>query len=92
VAANSNFNTEKEALYQWLVPFPGFFHVEKQALYPVGKEILDGLGLQELAAHCGLSSAQVENVIQHSLARNNRKMLFNVACALSLRISDVVLG
>jgi hypothetical protein len=64
VAANSNFNTENVALHKWLVPFPGFFHVEKQALYPIAKELLDGLGLQELAAHCGLPSANVANVLQ----------------------------
>ena len=32
-------------MHEWLIPFPGFFHAEKQAMYSVCKEMLDGLGL-----------------------------------------------
>jgi hypothetical protein len=79
-------------LHKWLVPFPGFFRWEKQANYAVAKGFLDGMGLQEMAACCGLSAANVRNILSHSHARNNRGMLCNIACAMVLRVIDVCLA
>lgn len=37
-------------LHNWLFPFSGFLHAEKQAMYSLCKEMLDGLGLEEMEA------------------------------------------
>ena len=79
-------------IHEWLIPFPGFFHIEKQSLYPLCKEMLDGLGLQELARCCGLSDSQVENILQHSHARNNRAVVFSICAALIIHASDIIVS
>lgn len=62
-------------LHEWLIPFPGFFHTEKQSMYSLCKEMLDGIGLSELAECAGLSDAHVNNILKHGHARNNRALL-----------------
>ena len=83
---------EALSLHEWLVPYPGFFHAEKQAMYSLCKEMLDGLGLEELAGCTGLSKSQVENILSHSHARNNRAVLFNLACAMIIHLTDILVG
>ncbi|PXF44647.1 hypothetical protein BWQ96_05589 [Gracilariopsis chorda] len=86
-------STAKLLLHEWMVPFPGLFHAEKQAMYSLCKEMLDGLGLEELAGCAGLSDAHVANIITHSHARNNRAVLFNRACAMIIHlIENLLLG
>ena len=77
-------------LHEWLVPFPGFFHAEKQAMYSICKELLHGVGLHELADCSGLSDAQVRNVLKHSHARDNQAFLFSLTCALVIHTIDIV--
>ena len=50
--------SEALPLHEWLVPYPGFFHAEKQAIYSLCKEMVDGLGVEELASCSGLSKSQ----------------------------------
>lgn len=76
-------------LHEWLVPFPGFFHAEKQALYSLCKELLHGIGLQELAQCSGLSNTQIRKVLTHSHARDNRAFLFSLTCALVIHSIDI---
>ena len=83
-------SSSKTRVQEWLIPFPGFFHVEKQSLYPVCKEIIDCLGLQELAECAGRSRSQVDNILKHSHARNNRSLLFSVCAALIIHTTDMV--
>lgn len=78
-------------LHEWLIPFPGFFHAEKQAMYSLCKEMLDGLGLEELAGCAGLSNSHVANFMKHSHARNNRAVLFNLACSMIVHLTDLTL-
>ena len=89
---NSGSNAEYGELkvHEWLIPFPGFFHVEKQSLYPLCKEMLHGLGLTELAECAGLSLSQVQNILKHSHARNNRSLLFSICGALIIHTSDLI--
>lgn len=47
-------------VHERLIPFPGFFHVEKRGQCPLAKEILHGLGLTELEECAGLSSSLVQ--------------------------------
>ena len=54
--------------------------------------MLDGLGLQELARCCGLSDSQVENIIQHSHARNNRAVVFSICAAVIIHASDIIVS
>lgn len=80
-----------EELHEWLIPFPGFFHAKKRAIYSLCKEMLDGLGLQELAACSGLSPSHVDKFLKHSQARNNRSVLFNLASAMIIHLIDLLL-
>ena len=41
-------------VHKSVITFPGLFHIEKQSLYPLCKEMLHGIGLEELAACSGL--------------------------------------
>lgn len=82
---------EELPLHEWLIPFPGFFHAEKQALYAICKEMLDGLSLEELAKCAGLSSSIVDKILKLSHARNNRAVLFNLACAMIIHLIEVIL-
>ncbi|PXF48824.1 hypothetical protein BWQ96_01380 [Gracilariopsis chorda] len=75
-------------LHEWIVPFPGFLNAEKQSMYLLCKDMLDGLGLEELAGCAGLSDAHVANIITHFHARNNRAVLFNLACAMIIYLID----
>ena len=77
-------------VHPWLIPFPGFFHIEKQSLYPVCKELLYGLGLEEMAACSALSKSQVENILKHSHSRNDRAVLFNICAAMVVHASDII--
>ena len=77
-------------LHEWMVPLPSFFHAEKQAMYSLCKEMLDGLGLEELASCAVLSKSQVTNIMGHSHARNNRAVLFNLACSMVIHITDMM--
>lgn len=77
-------------VHEWVIPFPGFFHIEKQSLYPLCKEMLHGIRLEELAACSGFSRSQVDNILKHSHARNNRAVLFNICAAMILHTSDIV--
>lgn len=79
-------------LHEWFIPFSGFFHAEKQIMYSLSKEMLDGLGLEELAACAGLSPSHVSNILTHSHARNNRAVLFNLACAIIIRLIDMAVA
>lgn len=38
----------------------------------------------------GLSESQVENFLSHSHARNNRAVLFSLACAMTIHLGDMV--
>ena len=67
------------------------FHVEKQFLYPICREMLYGLGLKEMARKAGLSPGQVDNILKHGHARNNRAVLFNICAAMLIHLTDVVL-
>lgn len=78
-------------VHECLVPFPGLFHAKKQAMYSIFKEILDGLGLDEIVACAGLFKGQVSNILTHSHALNNRAVLFNFACAMIIHITDMLL-
>lgn len=78
-------------LHEWLVPFPGFFHAEKQAMYSLCKEMLDGLGLSEFAECVGLSSEHTKNILKHSHSRNNRAFLFSLTCAIIIHASEIVM-
>lgn len=82
--------SRKLKIHEWLVPIPGFFHAEKQAMYSLYKEMLDGVGLQELASCAGLSQSIVSKILKHSHARNNRAVLFNLCCAMILHVIDIV--
>lgn len=88
--STSNQMDKGTFIYEWLIPFPGFFHIEKQSLYPLCKEILHGLGLKELAEVSGLSASQLNNISHYSHARNNRAVLFNICAALLLHVIDIV--
>ncbi|PXF42589.1 hypothetical protein BWQ96_07684 [Gracilariopsis chorda] len=79
-------------LHEWMVPFPGFFHVEKQCLYPLCREMLYGLGLNEMALKAGLTNSQAEKILKHSDARNNRSVLFNICAAMIMHTSEIVLA
>lgn len=59
-------------------------------MYSLCKEMLDGLGLEEMAGCSGLSKSQVENILGHSHARNNRAVLFNLACAMVIHLTDML--
>ena len=83
-------SSSRTRVHEWLKPFPGFFHVENQSLYPVCKEMLDFLGLQELAECSGLSRSQVVNILKHVHARNNHSLHFNVCAALIIYTTDLV--
>ena len=91
VSSSSTFSGTEPCLHEWLVPFTGFFHAEKQAMYAHCKEMLDGLGLEEIARCAGLSKSQVSNIISHSHARNNRAVLFNLSCAMVFHVTDMLL-
>ncbi|PXF44754.1 hypothetical protein BWQ96_05513 [Gracilariopsis chorda] len=78
-------------LHEWMVPFHGFFHVDKQCLYPLCREMLYGLGLKEMALKAGLKNLQAEIILKHSHARNNRSVLFNICAAKIMHTSDIVL-
>ena len=88
---NDDTNVDNLRIHEWLVPFPGFFHIEKQSLYPLCKEILHGLGLEEMARCYGLSKSQIENILHHSHARNNRAVIFSICAALIIHTTDIVL-
>ena len=77
-------------LHEWMVPLPGFFHTEKQAMYSLCKEMLDGLGLEELASCAGLSKSQVANIVSQSNAHNIRAVLFNLACSMVIHITGML--
>ena len=77
-------------LHEWMVPLPSFFHTGKHAVYSLCKEMLDGLGLEEHASCAGLSKSQVANIMSHSHARNNRAVLFNLACSMVIHITDML--
>ena len=77
-------------VHQWLIPFLGFFQIEKQSLYPLCNEMLHGLGLEEMAACSGLSKSHVENILKHSHARNNCAVLFNICTAMVVHASDII--
>ncbi|PXF47001.1 hypothetical protein BWQ96_03191 [Gracilariopsis chorda] len=85
-----NSPTNEVKVHEWLIPFPGFFHVEKQSLYPLCKEMLHGLGLTELSGCCGLSKSQVDNILKHSHARNNRAVVFSICAALVIHTVDLI--
>ncbi|PXF48450.1 hypothetical protein BWQ96_01619 [Gracilariopsis chorda] len=78
-------------LHEWMIPFPGFFHAEKQAMYALCKEMLDGLGIEELARCAGFSPSILENILKHAHARNNRPVLLNLACAMIIHLVDITL-
>lgn len=59
-------------------------------MYSLCKEMLDGVGLLEIAACAGLSNSLVSGILKHSHARNNRAVLFNLACAIIVHLSDIV--
>lgn len=75
-------------VHEWMIPFPGFFHCENQAIYSVSKEMMKGLCLEELGACAGLSNALVANILHHSHAGNNRAVLFNFACSFIIHVFD----
>ena len=77
-------------LHEWMVPLTGFFHTEKQAMYSLCKEMLDGLGLEELASCAGLSKSQVAIIMSRSHAQKNRAVLFNLAFSMVIHITDML--
>ena len=68
---------------------PAFFHAEKQALYSVCKDMLDGLGLDQVVGCAGLSESQVKNFLSYAHARNNRAVLFNLTCGMKINLADM---
>lgn len=91
-ASESNHASfEGGKVHEWLVPFPGFFHIEKQSLFHLCKEMLHGMGLQELAACSGLSQGHANKILQHSHARNNRAVLFSICAAMMVHCIDLLL-
>lgn len=55
-------------------------------MHSIGEEMMDGLGIQELASCVGLSESQVEKVLSHSHERNNGGVLFNLACPMKIHL------
>lgn len=39
----------------------------------------------------GLSEAQVTNFLSHSHAKNNRAVLLNMACAMIINLTDMII-
>ena len=60
-------------------------------MYVLCKEMLDGLGLKEIARCVVLSKSQVSNIISHSHARKNHAVLFNLSCAMVFHVTDMLL-
>lgn len=44
-----------------------------------------------MAGCCGLSKSQIENILHHSHARNNRAVVFSICAALIIHTTDIVL-
>ena len=77
----------EHALHEWLIPFRESLHAERQTMYSVYKEMLDGLGLDQLAEFAGLSESQVKMFLSHAHARNNRAVLFDLTCAMIIHLA-----
>ena len=63
---------------------------KKQAMHAICTEMLDGIGLEEAGGCASLSKSHVENILSHSHARNNRAVLFNLACAMNVHLTDLL--
>lgn len=83
---------EQIRIHEWLVALSGLFHVEKQSLFSLCKEMLHGMGLKELASCSGLSDSQIDNILKHAHARNNRGLLFSICAAMLIHTSDLLLS
>lgn len=74
----------------WLVPFPAFFHFEKQCFYALCREMLNVVGLREMEACTGLSAGQRDGIVKHSHAWNNRAFVFNICTAILIHVTEVL--
>lgn len=58
-------------------------------MYSVCKEMLDGMGLDQLAACAGFSESPVKNFLSYAYALSNRSFLFNQTCAMIIHLADM---
>ena len=74
----------------WLVPDPGAFHIDKQAIIPAVKKYLWGSGIEELLRFSGLSPKHQDNFLQLPHYRKNRRFLSQITCAYLIRIGKTL--
>lgn len=84
------FMRAKPLLHELLIPFHELFQAEREKLYSICKEILDGLGLVVLARCNRISDPQVDNTLSYYHARSSRTVLFNISCAMIIQLKDMV--
>lgn len=57
---------------------------------PLCKELLHGIGLEELVTCVELSRSQLENLLKHGSLRNNRALIHSITPVMAIPITDML--
>lgn len=84
------FQNEMTELYKWMVPLPGGFHFEKQAIWQMLKWLLSDIGYEQFLPDSELSEKQLKHFNKYSHARRKWLFFFQLCFASIIMLFETI--